>query len=380
MPAQLKNALRGLCLAFTFCVTVANAEDGAAWQVRKSSGEVWVSTSGVQPASLTQHTVLNPGDNIRTGRNGRVLLVRGEETILIAPNSVVGIPAAKQDGLPTSIIQQAGSILLDVEQRNVKHFEVQTPYLAAVVKGTQFRVTVGQFGSRVDVLRGKVEVADFKSGQFALVLPGQAARVSAQGNGGLTLSGSGTFNPIEKGTPRASSVTRVPVPRAGLTAPGRPAEGLRVLKLKDNVRSAMAGQVDDSRLQIGGNSHAPRITSAIGEVSLDFQKATKGLARDAAPAHARSTFSAKPSPQSTVWSSDSLTPGNGVGKAYNQGNGSGNGAASINASANGTATGNGNGAANGGGVALGQGNGNAFGLANAQAASSGNNGKGKGRN
>lgn len=375
MSVRLSSVLLGLSLALMFCVSIANAEDAGAWQVRKSSGEVWVSTSGVQPASLTQHTVLNPGDNIRTGRNGRVLLVRGEETILIAPNSVVGIPAAKQDGLPTSIIQQAGSILLDVEQRNVKHFEVQTPYLAAVVKGTQFRVTVGQFGSRVDVLRGKVEVADFKSGQFALVLPGQAARVSAQGNGGLTLSGSGTFNPIEQGTPRASSVTRVPVPRAGLTAPGRPAQGLRVLKLQDNVRAAVAGQVDDRRLQIGG----PRITSAIGEVSLDFQKATKGLARDAAPTQARSTSSAKPSPQSTVWSSDSLTPGNGVGKAYNQGNGSGNGAASINASANGTATGNGNGAASGG-VALGQGNGNAFGLANAQAASSGNNGKGKGRN
>ena len=79
----------------------------------------------------------------------------------------------------TTIIQQSGSILLEVEKKNVQHFQVETPYLAAVVKGTQFRVTVGNSESRVDVLRGQVEVADFKSGQFAMVAPGQAAQVSS---------------------------------------------------------------------------------------------------------------------------------------------------------------------------------------------------------
>ena len=62
--------------------------------------------------------------------------------MLISPNSVVGLPTENKDGLSTTIVQQAGSILLEVEKRNVKHFEVETPYLAAVVKGTQFRVTV----------------------------------------------------------------------------------------------------------------------------------------------------------------------------------------------------------------------------------------------
>jgi len=100
--------------------------------------------------------------------------------MLVAPNSVIGIPTETKEGLSTTIIQQAGSILLDVEKRNVKHFEVETPYLAAVVKGTQFRVSVNRTGTSVDVLRGAVEVADFKSGKFAMVLPGQMARVSAQ--------------------------------------------------------------------------------------------------------------------------------------------------------------------------------------------------------
>jgi len=99
--------------------------------------------------------VLKPGDSIRTGRNGRVLLVRGEETIMISPNSVIGLPAGKKEGLSTTIVQQAGSILLEVEKRNVKHFEVETPYLAAVVKGTQFRVSVNAASTSVDVIRDR---------------------------------------------------------------------------------------------------------------------------------------------------------------------------------------------------------------------------------
>ena len=140
---------------------------------------------------MTQEDTLKPGDTIRTGRNGRVLLVRGEETILIAPNSVIGLPTEKKDGLSTTILQQAGSILLEVEKRNVKHFEVETPYLAAVVKGTQFSVTVNAGNTRVDVSRGQVEVADFKSGQIAQVMPGQAATSFANGKSGLSLSGIG---------------------------------------------------------------------------------------------------------------------------------------------------------------------------------------------
>ena len=130
--------------------TGAFAADGE-WTVRKASGEVWTGARGVQPVSLGQESVLKPGDTVTTGRNGRVLLVRGQETILIAPNSIVGVPAEKKDGLATTITQQAGSILLEVEKRNVPHFEVETPYLAAVVKGTQFRVSVTATGTRVEV-------------------------------------------------------------------------------------------------------------------------------------------------------------------------------------------------------------------------------------
>jgi hypothetical protein len=228
-------------LLLMFVVISAGSEaiaQSAAWRVSKSSGEVWVSTSGVQQASLTDDAVLNPGDNIRTGRNGRVLLVRGEEKILISPNSVISLPAPKSPGT-TTVIQQSGTILLDVEKRNVQHFEVETPYLAAVVKGTQFRVTVGQGESFVTVLGGQVDVTDFRSGQSALVMPGQMAKVGLVGKAGLSLSGAGTLSPIRAGTPRTSSVVPIQAAVEGFPTAesGSKGQQVRVMSPRGEVPS-----------------------------------------------------------------------------------------------------------------------------------------------
>ncbi|WP_291854689.1 FecR family protein [Bradyrhizobium sp.] len=316
------SARVGLALVLAcFCVGLEAVAEDSSWRVAKSSGEVWVATSGVQPVSLTDRAVLNPGDNIRTGRNGRVLLVRGDETILVAPNSVIDVPAAQKGGR-TSIIQRAGSALFNVEKRNVEHFEVETPYLAAVVKGTEFRVSVNATGSTVDVIGGSVEVADHRSGQYALVLPGQAARVSSRGQGGLSLSGPGALGPIQQGTPRANSVAPVPVPARGLTAP------------RDAAHTDKAAPRDTASTN-NANSGL-RIGSAIGDVKLDFQQVTKGLARaEIAHVSARSHMAAR-TEHATVWSTGGLVPAgnaNGLGNG-NGGNGNGPGNGLANASAN----------------------------------------------
>ena len=100
--------------------------------------------------------------------------------------------------MSTTIYQWAGSVLFVGDH---KQFEVETPHLAAVVRGTRFRVTVNKDDTNVEVLGGRVEVTDFQSGQYVLVLPGQAVEVLVQGSPGLSLSGSGTLNPILQGIP-----------------------------------------------------------------------------------------------------------------------------------------------------------------------------------
>lgn len=308
----------GMRCAFVAALTLGTASgafaaDDGVWSVSKATGEVWVATDGAQQVSLNQEETLKPGNTIRTGRNGRVLLVRGEETILISPNSVVGLPAEKKEGLSTTIIQQAGSILLEVEKRNVKHFEVETPYLAAVVKGTRFSVTVGAGSAKVGVLRGQVEVSDFKTGQIAQVMPGQAATVFEHGKPGLSLSGAGTFNPIEHGKPRASTIQRVPVPKSGLSAPRNAANGHAIHALGPiDKGSKAAGVPKQSHQAAGGHvsrAGVVRISGSLGEIKLNFHKITRGLAHGAlAPGQVRNA-NANAGTQ-TVWSDGKTnTPG-----------------------------------------------------------------------
>ena len=311
----------------------AMAEDDAPWLVSKSSGEVWITAEGVQQASLAQEAQLKSGDTIRTGRNGRVLLTRGEETILVSPNSVIGIPTEKKQGLSTTILQQAGSILLEVERRNVKHFEVETPYLAAVVKGTQFRISVNATGTSVDVLRGQVEVADFKSGQIAQVLPGQVATAFARGKSGLSLSGSGALSPIEQGKPRAPSIQRIMVPKVGLTAPRSAGIGqqIRTLGPPTHTSVKLGAAARPAGLK-AVTRNASRISSPLGEVQLNIHKVTNGLAH-AAAAPTRSGRSE--ATKDTVWSSNDAKASTAIASGSNQGN-SVNGANTSNSGSGGS--------------------------------------------
>lgn len=378
----------GMRCAFVAALTLGTASgafaaDDGVWSISKVTGEVWVATDGAQQVSLNQEETLKPGNTIRTGRNGRVLLVRGEETILISPNSVVGLPAEKKEGLSTTIIQQAGSILLEVEKRNVKHFEVETPYLAAVVKGTRFSVTVDAGSTKVGVLRGQVEVSDFRTGQMAQIMRGQAATVFAHGKPGLSLSGAGTFGPIEHGKPRAPTIDRVPVPKSGLSAPRNAANGQAIHALGPiDKGTKVAGAPKQSHQAAGGHGSRAgvvRISSSLGEVKLNVHKVTRGLAHGAiVPGQVRNANATAAA--ETIWgdSKTGATASNSTiqnavttsGVVAAGSNGSSNPGAAIAAAAanNGNAGGNGN----SGNANNGTGNGNRNGGGNGNNGATGN--------
>jgi hypothetical protein len=241
-------------------------ESQAAWSVEKSSGEVWIATGKAEPVSLTDIAAVKPGDTVRTGENGMLLLRRGDETMLLSPNAVVEIPKDNKDGMSTTIFERAGSILLEVEKRKVNHFEVVTPYLAAVVKGTNFRVSVDDLGSRVEVLRGQVDVSDFPSGEQVLLLPGQTAAVASKGSNSLNLSGSGLFNPVRVGPVRNSPV-QPDAPKARFAA-AEPSAA--------NGNAPAAAQ--PSRASASGRSQLAAVEPSRGSASNQSQSASQEYA------------------------------------------------------------------------------------------------------
>jgi hypothetical protein len=380
LSSRLHRLARTAALLIAVATSSMSLAQDTTWRVSKVSGEAWIGGSGVQPVSMSENPVLRPGETVRTGRNGRVLLVRGAESILVSANSSISLPEADRAG-QTTIIQQAGSILLDVEKRNVPHFEVETPYLAAVVKGTQFRVSLQGGRAKVDVVRGQVQVSDFRSGQFALVSPGQSARASFGSNVGLNLSGTGILSPVQSGPVQSPRVAPLAVPSRGLGAlPG----AVKLPRSGDALRSATQGtstgkvsvtQRDIAPGVVGRPKGAIRISAPIGDVKLDISKVTRGIARSETATPGQSGR------QPTVWSTGELNPGTSSNKNPVVNNGSPSAIAEASSGASANVNADGAGRSNGAfaanpvtrGTLTAQGNGN-------NGNGNGNNGNGNGGN
>ena len=142
------------------------------WTVAKVSGHAW---TGVDPsrADIAVGMPIAPGISVFTAERSRVMLQRGTESMVIGPKSVVAVAERPTEGLSTTVLEKAGSVSFDVEKQNVQHFSVETPMLAAVVKGTHFTVSVGSVAGGVAVQRGTVQVTSLKTGQTADVTAGQ---------------------------------------------------------------------------------------------------------------------------------------------------------------------------------------------------------------
>lgn len=158
----------------------ASAKDmkSAVWIVTQLSGDARVARGGLQPVALGANARLRPGDTIITGASGRATLARGPDYIIIAPRSELRLPSTPTPNGFTRVMQRLGTMLFKVQHTGVPHFAVDTPMLAAVVKGTTFTVIVDQNRSAVQVTQGAVEVTAVDGGMKRLVEGGRTVFIS----------------------------------------------------------------------------------------------------------------------------------------------------------------------------------------------------------
>lgn len=169
------------------------AQDVAAmpspWIVVASQGPAEVRHDRGDWRPLQAGAVVAAPSEIRTGPAAEVLLKRGEDRVHLLGTSYLELPppAEDDDGM-TRLVHWLGSALFEVDHRPDPHFEVDTPYLTAIVKGTAFAVDVTREGSAVAVTEGVVAVAT-PGGAATSVVAGMTARGYA-GLSGLTLENS----------------------------------------------------------------------------------------------------------------------------------------------------------------------------------------------
>ena len=212
--------------------------DGPRWQVTETSGDVQVMRAGVS-RTATRGGMLYSGDILVTGDGGRAVVTRGEEYMIVSPSSRLRLPGDTRSGGITQIIEEIGNVIYNVQRRNHQHFSVETPYLAAVVKGTTFSVTVDETGSSVQVLEGLVEVSTLDGGASDLVEPGEVALVATGDRYRLTVEGDETVVIESPNAPEEGVTTSgVSVPNTVTAAITVPASMSSVGEIQSEIRAA----------------------------------------------------------------------------------------------------------------------------------------------
>ena len=150
----------------------------ARWVISEVRGPVTI-VSAQGRAAATRGATIRPGDMVVTGARARAVLVHNKDFVTIAPDSRIRIPAEARSTSVTRFFQDIGNAVFKVEKRSAPHFSVDTPYLAAVVKGTVFSVTVGPDRTALQVTEGVVEVSTTDGGARELIKPGSIAMIAA---------------------------------------------------------------------------------------------------------------------------------------------------------------------------------------------------------
>jgi hypothetical protein len=235
-----------LLIAF-LTVPLASYGSAVGWTVNKASGAASYSQDGGSQLPVQTGTVLQDGASVTTGENGRVLLVRNEETVFVGPNTIASIAGQLDNGLKTTVHLQRGAAEFNIQKRSEKHFSVQTPYMAAIVKGTQFVVTVGSDSAEVAVMEGLVEVKT--EARSVDVAAGKKATVGRSGQ--ITLA-EGKSNDATKSTQQNQQDEANPAETTA--AKIKPHNKTRNSKNKDNNDSNGKTNSSSGSSGIGGSS------------------------------------------------------------------------------------------------------------------------------
>jgi hypothetical protein len=309
------------------------------WTLVETQGDVQLQQSAGGWTLVSNSSAVHPGSILKTGSTGRAVLTSNGDRIVVAPNSYLELPADGLSGAGAAHVRQnLGTLLYDMVPRAADRFRVETPYLAAVIKGTVFTVAVDGASAAVHVVKGVVQVTNAQGQHATLVYPGQTATVQARPGSDVRVLG----------TQRSSD------PGNGSSA------------AQQDRNSAAGSGTQDSQSTASAASGTPAITQTLGPRVDNLAALTQGLLPNL------DQGSGQPA------SSDTLGNGaaNGNGGATDTGNGAANGNAKNGANGNGNSSANGNagGAGNAGGNGGGGGNGLAIGLGNGAGGAAGGSG------
>lgn len=146
---------RSLVLLLVFAAPATWACDDWLAKTVAITGAVERKSTTVDWQQLQVEQTVCPGDSVRVGPNSRAALyLRNNSFVRLDENSLLDFPAQQQeDGFLLGLSQGFAHFI----SRIVNRFEVSTPYVNAVVEGTEFIVSASPAAAGVAVMEGKVK-------------------------------------------------------------------------------------------------------------------------------------------------------------------------------------------------------------------------------
>lgn len=255
-----------------------SARTGAAgWRVDGITGRASAHRGAGEATPLAVGQVLSAGSEVETGVGAVVFLSRNGDRLIVQPNSRLRIDDPGTEGLLDHFMQSLGSVFYDVEPRRNRSFGVSAPYVAAIVKGTRFLVTVAPDKNSVRVDRGLVLVQSTDGVSSVLVDAGTVAIAVPKLAPGVSLSASG----IPDTAPTEATTVPGPAESLGSTAAGGSAGAAGALA--NTVGDTVGAVVDTASSIVGGVSKtvggvASGVSGAVGRTADAVGNAVGGAA------------------------------------------------------------------------------------------------------
>jgi hypothetical protein len=159
------------------------------WRVVEATGAFMFASDDARCLAIDPRRDLPVGAVVETGKGGNVTLMRGEDSVVVSPQSRLTLLPDR--GVETRVAHDAGMAWFKIGKKSKPHFSVRTRELTATVKGTTFTVAIDATGAAVHVREGAVEVATDWRDAVTLVKAGTMARVRRAAPDRITLMNGG---------------------------------------------------------------------------------------------------------------------------------------------------------------------------------------------
>jgi len=258
--------------------TAVRDADASRISVTAVAGDVDFTMAGSAVEASPNDTVLLPA-RIITGHDGNVGLTQARTNLSVANDSDVEIPAEAVDGnLIARLVQHRGNVFYDVAPRDLGKLRVETPFLVAVIKGTQFNVAVDDQGTTISLFEGSLEIRTPDDSDVIQLNAGEIA-IRSLIDDAIRVVG---MNDDRVAAPRgAGPVAAVPAETAAAQPGAEPSDTAledRVAVASDEVAPTSTGARDTSVavkpvIDVAGAEIAARAPATLG-VELDGNAVT----------------------------------------------------------------------------------------------------------